>query len=591
MSPVDETTAPDRRSPAGLWRRVVSAVWELEQAFSRTRSGDAAVDDSKLRIFLILCLFALAFAFMGGEAAKKALFSGVVSGPDATAAGLERAELTDRNGRLLAVDLPFYGLYLDPREVWDKGETRRGLLSALPRLSAERLQRALDSTHREFLANALTPQEKEAVHDLGLPGISFEEEAKRVYPLGQQAAHLIGFTDSSGAGLAGAERALDPQVRAAAAGGGSVALAMDLRVQGALENELRKGMAEFSAKGAVGLVTDVGTGEILALSSLPDFDPSKPGAADPAALVNKAGSSVFEMGSTFKMFTLATGLDSGKANLETSFDVSQPLVIGSSKPIHDFHPERGALTLTEIFDRSSNIGTGKLALSLGADIVQRYYRSFGLFGPAPIELAESARPLLPRSWAPESMARAAFGQGISVTPLAMAAATGALMNGGVHHPLTILKREPTAPIPGRRVISEDTSRKMLGLMRDNVVNPHGSGGKADVWGLRVGGKTGSAQKAQGGVYMKNAVVTSFAAVFPTDGPVTAKRYLVWVLMDEPQATPKTFGFHTAGWNSTVVAGRVIDRIAPFLDVKRIATAPVEHPKPTAPVAIDPSGEE
>ena len=189
------------------------------------------------------------------------------------------------------------------------------------------------------------------------------------------------------------------------------------------------------------------------------------------------------------------------------------------------------------------------------------------------------------------MARAAFGQGISVTPLTMAAATGALMNGGVYHPLTILKRDVRTPLPGRPVISEETSRKMLGLMRDNVVNPHGSGGKADVWGLRVGGKTGSAQKAANGVYMQHAVVTSFAAVFPTDGPMTAKRYLVLVLMDEPQATPKTFGFHTAGWNSTVVASRVIDRIAPFLGVKRVATAPVEHAKPAAPVAVDPSGEE
>ena len=591
MSPIDESAYPDRPAAGGFWRRGAGVVWRLEQAFRRTRTDAAAVDDSKLRIFLILCLFAMAFVFMGAEAARKALFSGITPGLDAPAPGFARAELTDRDGRLLAVDLPHYGLYLDTREVWDKGETRRGLLAALPRLSADRLQKALDSGRREFLAAALTPQEKEAVHDLGLPGVSFEEESKRVYPLGQQAAHLIGFTDSSGAGLAGAERALDPQVRAAAAGGGSVALAMDLRVQGALENELRRGMAEFSAKGAVGLVTDVTTGEVLALASLPDFDPAKPGAADPAAMVDKAGSSVFEMGSTFKMFTLATGLDSGKATLDTRFDVSQPLQIGSSKPIHDFHPEHGSIDLTQIFDLSSNIGTGKLALTLGADTLTRYYKSFGLFGPAPIELAESARPLLPRSWAPESLARAAFGQGLSVTPLTMAAATGALMNGGVYHPLTILKRDPRAPLPGRPVISEETSRKMLGLMRDNVVNPHGSGGKADVWGLRVGGKTGSAQKAQNGAYMQHAVVTSFAAVFPTDGPTAAKRYLVYVLMDEPQATPKTFGFHTAGWNSTVVAARVIDRIAPFLGIKRIATAPVEHAKAASAAAVDLSGEE
>ena len=591
MSPIDE--APyERPSFAGVWRRGTSAVWGLEKAFRRDRDDEHAVDDSKLRIFLILCLFGLAFAFMGAEAARKALFSGITPELDQVAPAFARADLTDRDGRLLAADLPHYGLYVEPREVWDEAELKRGLITALPRLSPERLQKALASGRRAFLANGLTPAEKDAVHDLGLPGVAFEEESKRIYPLGQQAAHLIGFTDSSGAGLAGAERALDPQIRAAAAGGGAVQLSMDLRVQGALENELRRGMAEFSAKGAIGIVTDVTTGEVLALSSLPDFDPSKSGSSDPAAMVNKAGSSVYEMGSTFKMFTMATGLDSGKANLNTSFDVSQPLVIGSSKPIHDFHPEHGSINLTQIFDLSSNIGTGKLALMLGADTVTRYFKSFGLFGAAPIELAESARPLLPRTWVPESMARAAFGQGISVAPLSMVAATGALMNGGVYHPLTILKREPNAQIPGRRVISEDTSRLMLGLMRDNVVNPHGSGGKADVWGLRVGGKTGSAQKAQNGVYMQHAVVTSFAAVFPTDGPVTAKRYLVWVLMDEPQATPKTFGFHTAGWNSTVVAGRVVDRIAPFLNVQRIPPPPgAEGHKTAGPVTIDPSGEE
>jgi cell division protein FtsI (penicillin-binding protein 3) len=460
-------------------------------------------------------------------------------------------------------------------------------------LSSDRLDKALASGRRDYLLGALTPAEKAAVHDLGLPGVSFEPEAKRVYPLGAQGAHLIGFTDSGGAGLAGAERALDPQIREAADGGGQVALAMDLRVQGALDSELRKGLAEFSAKAAVGVVTDIQTGEVLALSSLPDFDPNAAGAAPPSAQVNRAAASVYEMGSTFKMFTFASALDAGTATMNTSFDVSQPLVIGDSAPIHDFHPAKGALTLPQIFDLSSNIGTAKLALSAGADTIRNHYRAFGLFAPTPIELAESARPLQPRDWSPANMARVSFGQSISVTPLNVAAAVGAIMNGGTYVPLTILRRDPHVAVPGRRVISEETSRHMLDLMRDNVVNPHGSGGKADVYGLRVGGKTGSAQKAQGGTYMKNAVVTSFAAVFPTDGPMTAKRYLVFVLMDEPQATPKTFGFHTAGWNSTVVAARVIDRIAPFLGVKRVATAPLATAaaKPTGPVAVDPSGEE
>ncbi len=593
MSPVGEPLRPSF-SLAAAWRRGIAAVWGLEETFRRTREADRAVDDSKLRIFLVLTLFALAFTFIGAEAVRKAVFSHVGSTLGAPVAAYARADLTDRTGRLLAVDLPHFGLYLDSREVWETGETRQGLLRVLPRLSGDRLDKALKSGRREFLVGALTPQEKDAVHDLGLPGVSFEDEAKRVYPLGAQAAHLIGFTDSGGAGLAGAERALDPRIREAAGGGGSVPLAMDLRVQGALENELRKSLAEFSAKGAVGIVTDIQTGEVLALSSLPDFDPNAAGAADPASMTNRAAASVFEMGSTFKMFTFAAALDSGAANMATAFEVSQPLVIGNSAPIHDFHPEKGLLALPDIFDRSSNIGTAKLALSAGSPVIERYFKSFGLFAPAPIELAESARPLVPRDWSPANMARISFGQSVAVTPLNVAAAVGALMNGGTYVPLTVVRRDPGAVVPTRRVISEETSRHMLDLMRDNVASPHGSGGHADAFGLRVGGKTGSAQKASGGVYMKNAVVTSFAAVFPTDGPMTARRYLVFVLMDEPQATPKTFGFHTAGWNSAVVAGRVIDRIAPFLNVKRVATAPLATAAghgPSTAVTVDPSGED
>jgi cell division protein FtsI (penicillin-binding protein 3) len=578
-------------SSSGIWRRLVEGVWQIEHAFERSKAKGRAADDTRLRIFFVLSLFALAFLTLAVEATRSALFSnaGRIGGeldlpPEA------RADLVDRNGRLLAVDLVHYGLYLNPNEVWDRAETRQAIRAALPRLSPQRLEKALASGRREYLIGGLTPQERAAVHDLGLPGVQFEEETRRVYPLGHNAAHLIGFADTAGHGLAGAERALDPLIRNAVRTGATVPLSVDLRIQGVLEEELRKGKAEFSADSAVGIVTDVRTGEILALSSQPDFDSAAPGAAPPANMVNHAAASVYEMGSTFKIFTLAMGLDSGAADINTMLDANGDMHLGA-RTIHDYHAEHRALSISDVFILSSNIGTARLALKAGEANLVKYFKSFGLLEPAKVELAEAARPITPRDWNTSTVASASFGHAISVSPLNVAAGVGAIMNGGVYHPLTVLKRQPGAKIEGsRRVVSEKTAREMLDLMRLNVLK--GSGGKADAAGLRVGGKTGSAEKAGVGGYQRKKLVSSFAAVFPTDGPVDGPRYLVLILMDEPKATPQTFGFATAGWNATPVAGRVIDRIAPFVGVARAPATPFaaasgDH----VPVGDDVSGAE
>lgn len=569
---VDQLPRP-QLSLGSAWRRTVNAVWTLEHAFERSRAADRPVDDTRLRIFLVLSLFALAFVTLGVDAARKALWSHNGAGEFAAPTpAVARADLVDREGRLLAVDLTHYGLYLDPREIWDRSETRRALHRALPRLSPERLERALAGRRREYLLGALTPAERDRIHDLGLPGVSFEEEERRVYPLGATAGHLVGFTDVGGHGLSGAERAFDTSIQDAAKAGAPVQLALDLRVQAALEDELRKGVAEFAPKGAVGVVTDTQTGEILALSSLPDIDPNAPGRNGVDAMLNRAAQSVYEMGSTFKTFTFAMALDSGSETMRSTFDASAPLQIGS-RLIHDYH--KGGppiLSMDDAFIESSNISTAKMALHAGGDRLRDYFARFGLFEPAKVEMAEAARPLLPRKWDDNTIASTSFGQAIMVSPLNMAAGIGSVVNGGVYHPLTLLKRADGSAVPSRRVISPATSQLMLGLMRDNVTLEHGSGRKADALGLRVGGKTGSAQKAGPHGYDNSKNVSSFAAVFPTDGPVDAKRYLVLILFDEPHATPTTFGFITAGWNAAPVAGRVIDRIAPFLHVQRVVTA-------------------
>lgn len=576
-------------APAQACRWLVELVWRVEHAFERSKAAGRAADDTRIRIFFVLAIFAMAFATLAVEASRAALFSkaGGVGLSDPVPAEA-RADIVDRQGRLLAADLTHYGLYLDPREIWDADETRRGLLSALPALSRDRLSKAMRSGRREYLMGGLTPQERAKVHDLGLPGVLFEEEERRVYPLGASASHLIGFSDSGGHGLAGAERALDPMVRQAAHDGATVPLSIDLRIQAALEDELGKALVAHQALGAVGVVTDVHTGEILALASLPDFNPNAPGQAAPNAMLNRAAASVFEMGSTFKIFTTAMALDTGVVTTHTTFDASTPLRMGS-RAIHDYHAENRAMTVEDIFLHSSNIGTAKMALMAGGERLTRYFKALGLFAPAQVELAESAKPILPRKWNDDTVASASFGHAISVSPLAVAAATGAIMNGGVYVPLTIEKVGPANRPRGRRVVSPETSRAMLDLMRMNVLK--GSGGKADAPGLRVGGKTGSAEKAIGGRYERNRLVSSFAAVFPTDGAIEAPRYMVLILMDEPKGTKESWGFATGGWTAAPAAGRVIDRIAPFLGVARTPATPFgpQGSVATAPMGDEPSG--
>jgi cell division protein FtsI (penicillin-binding protein 3) len=573
MSPIDFNPTREPLRPIDLWRRLIGGMWRIERAFEATQTSGRAVDDTRLRLFFVLAMFALAFAGLGMRATRAALFAHL-SGAERQASLLPsaRADLVDRTGRLLALDLTHYGLYLDAREIWDTDEIRRKLLPLLPKLSAERLDRALKAKRREYLLGALTPQEHDTIHDLGLPGVSFEEEPRRVYPLGVQAEHLIGFSDSGGHGLSGAEKALDAELHSTAGSGQPVQLALDLRTQAVLQDEIQKATAKFRAQSGMGIVVNVHTGEILAMSSWPDFDPNDPGRSPIPNLTNHEAASVYELGSVFKLFTLAMGLDSGLVTLDTSFDVATPLQIGKGRPIHDFDKGDTRLPVWQVFTHSSNIGAAKIGLMAGADRMEKYFRSFGLFNAAPSELLESAHPILPRNLNDDTLARIAFGQGVSVSPLALATGYTAVLNGGVYTPLTIRKVKPGQQVPGRRVISEQTSSTMLQLMRLNVHtdDSKASGRRADVLGLRVGGKTGSAQKPDHGRYGKDNV-SSFAAVFPTDGPISADRYLVVITLDSPQTTPETHGFITAGWNAAPTAGAVIDRIAPFLGVQRVLT--------------------
>ena len=575
------------RYPAA-WRWILAWLWSLEHAYERAKASGRLQDDPRIRIFFVLALFTAGFVTLAVGATHSAVFSDAGKNSAALMAPSgARADLVDRNGQLLAVDLPHYGLYIDSREIWDISETRKALLATLPMLTRERLDKALRSNRREYLLGGLTPEQRASVHDHGLPGVVFEEEGRRVYPLGATAAHFIGFSDRGGAGIAGAELALDDEVRKSASlTGQPVPLSIDLRIQTALEDELQKNAVNFQAIASVGIVTNVRTGEILALASYPDFNPNRPGQAPPNNLLNRAAASVFEMGSIFKVFTVAMGLDTGLVNLNSTFDATTPITV-AGQTIHDYHAEKRVMTLSDIFLHSSNIGTAKLALAIGGPTMERYFQSFGLFAPAKIELSETTHPILPRKWSDNIVASASFGHAMSVSPLSVAAGMGAVLNGGNLVPLTIRKVEPGTIISGKRVISESTSRSMLDLMRLNGSNGTGASADRAAPGYRVGGKTGSAEKVIEGRYDRSKLVASFAGVFPTDGPLDADRYFVLILVDEPKGNKESFGFATGGWSAAPAMGRVAERIAPYLGVRRSEILQPVAPAVMAQAAVVP----
>ena len=562
-------------SPLGRW------ILAMEHAFERARASEKAVDDTRLRIFFVLALFGFGFLTLTLGAGRAALFPRFHPGELAPPPADARAELTDRNGEVLALDVPRYGLYVDPHEMVRKADVRAALLRALPTIAPAKLDRILAGDHREFVIGALTPATQAAVHDLALPGVTFEEESGRAYPLDDLAAHLIGFSSKDGIGLAGAEKAFDPAIRAAG-GKTPLPLSIDLRVQGALEDELEQTSQARGVADGVGMVVNVRTGEILGMASFPGFDANQAATADPKTMVNHAAATVYEPGSVMKVFTLAMGIDSGVATPDTRFDVKTPLVLGE-RTIHDYDHGDGSLTLTQVFTHSSNIGAARLGLLAGAPIMSRYFHAFGLFNAAPSELLESTRPITPREMPETTVASMAFGHAISVTPLQIATGMSSILNGGVYRPLTLRPLAPgQAPAAGRRVISEATSRTMLDLMRLNVTS--GTGTKADALGLRVGGKTGTATKLVKGRYAegKNTVnLASFAAIFPTDAPFNAARYLVLIMLDEPKPVPADSGVTSGAFTAAPAAGRVINRIAPFLGVRRVIIASDLQAKPTA----------
>lgn len=521
-----------------------------------------ALEQSRNRLTVTASLFALCFLVLCG----RLLYLGFVAeeGPRSARAAaaahrpLARADIVDRNGVILATNLVTASLYADTRNIPDPQMSARRLVSVLPDLDYRIVLDRLKSGHAFiWLKRNLTPQQQQSVNNLGIPGLSFMDEPHRVYPQGRLCAHVLGFVDIDDNGIAGAEKRFNALLRNA--DNRPLSLALDVRVQHIVRDELAASVSDFEAIGATGIVLDVHTGEVLAMVSLPDFDPNEPGTASADTRFNRATLGVYEMGSTFKTFTLAMALDYGVSRLGSVYDATNPIQIGRFR-ITDYHPQARPLTLPEIFMYSSNIGAAKVALDVGGERQQLFLKKLGMLSRSPIELPEVGEPLVPSPWREVNTLTIGFGHGLAVTPIQMASGVASIINGGhLVRPSLLLGGSGTKSLDAQAVRSQ-TSTMMRGLMR--LVVERGTGTMADVEGYSVGGKTGTAEKAAAGGYRRKALLTSFVSIFPSSEP----RYLVLAMLDEPKPTKKTHGFATAGWTAAPTAGRIIERIAPLLGV-------------------------
>ena len=511
----------------------------------------AALPLVRSRIVLAAMFCACAFAVIGARLVDVMVFGAL--GPTnrhvATDAPALRADMVDRNGVLLARDLPIVDLYASPAAFWNTDEAAREL-AAVVGADEARLKAAF-APHRGFIAvrRGLTPDVKDAAMRLGLPGLTFEDGYRRFYPEGDAVARVVGQVDIDRRGVSGLELGLDQSLRASAK---PVALSLDMRVQYVLAHEISETAATFQAKAAGGIVLDVQTGEVLALVSLTD-------STEPDAARDRMTQDVYELGSIFKTFSFAEAVEENIIRLDETFNVGRPYRIGRYA-IKDSHRLGPVLTAAMVFAESSNIGTAQIAERFTPERQRAFLERMGLLAPVKAELTRAAAPLIPSHWKATETTTIAFGHGISVSPLAFAAAAAAVVNGGTRIRPTFLRQ--TAPQNGERLLTAATSATMRNLMR--LVVTDGTGRKADVPGYNVGGKTGTAEKPNGHGYAEHALISSFCGVFPMDAP----RYLVFVMFDEPKGTRETGGYATAGYVAAPTAGAVIARIAPLLGVER-----------------------
>ncbi|MCJ2066352.1 penicillin-binding protein 2 [Methylobacterium sp. J-088] len=535
-----------------------------------------AIERSHMRVALVGLVFVGVFGTISTKLLMMAIFGEPPSQEHRVAAASStafRPDIVDRNGEILATDIRTVSVFAEPGNIYDKDEAVELLTAVLPELNATELRAKLSSRKGRsgagfvWVKRELTPKQQAEVHRLGIPGIGFLPDHKRVYPNGVAAAHILGATNLDGIGIAGMEKYIDNTGIQALNSFGlinkqadlkPVQLSIDLRAQFAVRDELAWGIDHFKAKAGASMILDVKTGEVIALVSMPDFDPNDPKDALSPDRINRMNVGVYEMGSTFKAMTLAMALDSGKYNVNSTFDTRGGVLNWGRQKIHEYHGTNRVITMPEVFTHSSNIGSAKMALGVGVPGHKAFLKKMGLLDRLRTELPESAAPIVPSRWTEINTITIAFGHGIAVAPIQAAAAVAAIANGGDLITPTFLKANPDDKARSTHVLSGQTSEAMRYIMRLNA--SEGSAKKAAIPYYFVGGKTGTAEKVIGGRYIHNRLFTTFMAAAPMNDP----KYLFVTIMDEPQGLPESGGYATAAWNAGVVTGKVIERVAPIL---------------------------
>lgn len=524
----------------------------------------SALDMARGRLMFLSLFFILFYIVVAARVVDLTIIQGELKKNEETVSYLEaepasvkkrqRGDILDRNGVILARSLKTASLYADPAVISDPNAVAKDLVKVFPDISYGDVLQKLQSKKRfVWIKRNITPDDQYKILYLGYPGLSFEEENRRLYPQGNLASHIVGYTSVDGKGLSGIEAGFDKLLTK---GDAPLTTTIDVRIQHSLRREIIAAMKKFSAVAGTGAVMDVNTGEILAAASLPDFDPHEVKKENKDAMFNRLTLGVFEPGSTFKIFTTAAAMEHG-AKISETYDARTPIKIGRFS-INDFHGERRILTLPEVFMHSSNIGSIKMAQAVGTDDFKNFLSDLGLMKAPQIEIPEVGAPLIPTPWREINTMTASFGHGIAVSPLQLVAASASIMNGGILvRPTLVLDnggKKHKSSKSDVRVVSEKTAHRMRQMMR--LVVSDGTGKKADVAGYNVGGKTGTADKNSGKGYDRDKRRASFMAFFPAEAP----RYAVYIMIDEPKGIKETRGYATAGWVAAPAVKNVIESI-------------------------------
>ncbi|TPI84110.1 penicillin-binding protein 2 [Mesorhizobium sp. B2-8-9] len=523
---------------------------------------------AKTRIVMTMAVFFTIYSTIAGRLVYLGLQNPDLSGGPENRVTASRPDIVDRNGEVLATDIKTASLFAEPRRIVDADEAIERLSTVLPEIDYEQTYRKLKSgAGFVWLQRQLTPKQQADILALGVPGLGFRTEKRRFYPSGETSSYIVGLTNIDNQGISGMEKYIDEQgLSDLQASGLAVAkdlkpvrLSIDLRVQHVVRDEIAAGLERYRAIGAGAVVLNIKTGEVMAMASVPDFDPNNPYNAQEKDRLNRMSAGLYEMGSTFKSFTSAMALDSGKATMTSRFDASHPIRVGH-QAIHDFHGKNRVLSLPEVFLFSSNIGSAREAELVGIEGHREFLHRLGILDRMQTELPEVARPTEPKVWKQVNSFTIAFGHGVSTTPLQAAVGCAALMQGYLIEPTFLVRSEQEAMAVAKKVVSDQTVEGMRYLYTLNAEK--GSARNARVPGYRVGGKTGTAEKVINGRYSKDLNFNTFVAAFPMDDP----QYLVFTIADAPH--PEKPGMtDVAANNAGVMAGNIIRRAAAMLGVK------------------------